>query len=120
MAFATDITETGFTAHMNSWGDTIAHQALLSWFAYPVGTPGICSGEVDIHDNAGVVTFDKKFNKPPRRVFVAINKLDTAKTGFCRFKVIHEAVSEMGMGVRIETWGNSELNTSGASYLAIE
>lgn len=120
-AFATDITTTGFTAHINSWGDSILHSTGISWFAYPFGTPGIRSGDVLVEkDLSDMVTFEKPFNKPPRRVLVALNKLETDVKGFCRFKVIHEAVSEEGMGVRFESWGDTIIHSAGAAYLAIE
>ena len=121
MAFATDITTTGFTVHINSWDDTRLFGAGISWFAYPEGFPGICSGSLlPVGGTSGVVKFEKKFAKPPRLVLAGLNKLDSDRHGRCSFKIVTEGVSEMGMGIRVEGWGDTVLHSAGVGYLAIE
>ncbi|KAF8436674.1 hypothetical protein BGX38DRAFT_1214242, partial [Terfezia claveryi] len=66
IAFATDISATGFTVHINTWHNTELYQAGISWFAYPSGYPGICSG--NMVGTSGVVRFERKFSKPPSAV----------------------------------------------------
>jgi len=121
MAFATDVTNGGFTAHINSWGDTTLYGAKISWFAYPAGYPGICGGTVLPEEGTcGVVEFEKKFTKPPTAVLVGLNKLESDKKSRCSFNIITEAVSEIGMGIRVEGFGDTVLHSAGVSYLAIE
>ncbi|KAF8453850.1 hypothetical protein BGX38DRAFT_1141376 [Terfezia claveryi] len=121
MTFATDVTRTGFTAHINSWGDTRLYGAGISWFAYPDGYPGICSGtvlpETGTYD---VVEFEKKFENTPTAVLVGLNKLESDKRGRCSFNIITEAVSEFGMGIRVEGFGNTVLHSAGVAYIVIE
>jgi len=118
IAFATDITEAGFTVHINSWDTTVLYQAGISWFAYPSGYPGICSG--NMVGTSAVVSFERKFAKPPKSVLVGLNKLDSDRHGRCSFNIVTEAVSEVGMGIRVEGWGDTFLHSAGVSYIAIE
>lgn len=121
MAFATDITPEGFNLHINTWGDSFLYAAAISWFAYPVDTPGICSGVLQpTKETAGIVRFDKPFTRPPRRILVALNKLEADCAFDCRFKIFHEAVTGRGMAVRVETWGNSKIHAVGVSYIVME
>jgi len=121
MAFATDITATGFTVHINSWGDTKLHGAAISWFAYPAGFPGICSGDMlPQKGTSGVVKFERKFAKPPTVVLVGLNKLESDRSGRCSFNISIDAVSEIGMGIRVEGWSDTVLHSAGVAYLAIE
>jgi len=121
MTFATDVTRAGFTAHINSWGDTKLHAAGISWFAYPDGYPGICSGTVlPDKGTSGVVEFEKEFTNPPTAVLVGLSKLESDKKARCSFNIITEAVSEVGMGIRVEGFGDTVLHSAGVSYIAIE
>jgi len=121
MTFATDVTRAGFTAHINSWGDTKLHAAGIFWFAYPVGYPGICSGSVlPGKGTSGVVEFEKEFTNSPTAVLVGLNKLESDKKGRCSFNIIAEAVSGVGMGIRVEGFGGTVLHSAGVSYIAIE
>lgn len=118
MTFATDVTRTGFTANINTWGDTKLYGAKISWFAYPARHPEICSGT--LQGTSGVVGFEKKFTRPPTTVLVGLNRLETDKSRRCSFNIVTEAVSEIGMGIRVEGFGDTVLCSAGVSYLAIE
>jgi len=121
MVFATDMTSGGFTAHINSWGGTKLYGAKISWFAYPAGYPGICGGTVLPEKGAcGVVEFEKKFTKPPTAVLVGLNKLESDKKSRCSFNIITEGVSEIGMGIRVDGFGDTVLHSAGVSYLVIQ
>lgn len=121
MTFATNVTRAGFTAHINSWGDTQLHGAGISWFAYPAGYPGICSGTVlPENGTSGVVEFEKKFKNSPTTVLVGLNKLDCDKKSRCSFNIITEAVSEVGLGIRVEGFSDTVLHSAGVTYIAIE
>ena len=121
MTFATDVTRTGFTAHINTWGDTMLYAAGISWFAYPDGYPGVCSGTVlPEKGTSGVVEFEKRFINTPATVLVGLSKLESDKKSRCSFNIIAEAVSEIGMGIRVECFGDTVLHSAGVAYIAIE
>lgn len=121
MATATNITTREFTVHVNTWGESTLTGAQVSWFAYPTGYPGICSGNLlPDHGRFGVVDFETKFASPPRAVLVGLNKLQTDKSQRCSFNIITEAVTEVSMGIRVEGWGDSIVHSAGVGYIAIE
>lgn len=121
MTFASGVTRTGFTAHIHSWGDTYLYAASISWFAYPDGYPGICSGTVlPETGTSDVVEFEKKFENTPTAVLVGLNKLESDHKSRCSFSIITEAVSEFGMGIRVEGFGDTVLHSAGVAYIAIE
>ena len=80
------------------------NSAEIQWFVYPADTSRICSGVLQpTHGTGGIVRFDQAFVTPPRRILVALNKLEMDKSSNCRFNIVHESVSEAGMIVRVET-----------------
>lgn len=46
--FATDVTEKGFTIHINAWRDSELFSAGVAWTAYPEGDPGVYSARLEI------------------------------------------------------------------------
>ena len=69
---------------------------------------------------SGVVRFDREFTKPPKTVLVGLNKLDSDRHGRCSFNIVTEAVSGVGMGIRVSGWGDTYLHSMGVSYIAME
>ena len=61
----------------------------------------------------------EEIRKAPTAVLVGLNKLESDKRGRCSFNIITEAVSEIGMGIRVEGFGDTVLHSAGISYLAI-
>ncbi|KAF8495844.1 hypothetical protein JB92DRAFT_2834690 [Gautieria morchelliformis] len=78
---ATDIDKTGFTAHINAWGDTFITGGYLYWFAHPSDRKGVVSGDVTLMD-----TFRSKgktywpsgaFSRKPRICFVGLRYINS-------------------------------------------
>lgn len=45
--YATDVTETGFILHLDTWGDSKILTAGASWVAFPGDDKSICTGRLD-------------------------------------------------------------------------
>lgn len=119
---AIKITPTGFTAKILAWGHIDMYNFGISWFAYPLDTPGIRSGNAYLTDGTmGVVSFNEPFSNTPRRVLVGLNSfyIPNHDVSTC-IDIIYEAVSERGMGVRVENHENSKIKSAGVAYIAME
>lgn len=49
-SFATHVTSTGFTMHIDSWSDTKLYSAMASWVAYPANRQRVASGSFSTLD----------------------------------------------------------------------
>lgn len=130
-ASASDISSTGFTLHIDSFGDTILFGAGASWIAYPIGKAGVASGtcrtdsklpprtnEQEATGYDGEAKFMTNFNTIPR-VFVAFNMLSVSWREFLKVNVAIESINEVGMIWRINAWDGTRLDAAEASYIAI-
>lgn len=126
--FATDVTTTGFTLHIDTWSDTKLMWTMASWMAYPTDRPGVASGSFSTRDirssgqpqvyNSAFEPFASGvFEKPPR-VFLALNSLEIDHGQNLRLKVSADNVSAAGMTWHLDTWLNTTLLSAGASYIA--
>jgi hypothetical protein len=128
-AHATDITKDGFKLNVETWGDTVLHKATASWIAHPSTRSNITSGNfntMDVrawdkpqHENEKSITFDKKFERPPR-VLIAFNWFDCSNQANFRMKTLTKDVTEKGMTAKIESWFDTVMYSAGVSYLAIQ
>ncbi|MCJ1315929.1 hypothetical protein MMC15_001249 [Xylographa vitiligo] len=83
--YSTDIDKSGFTIHIDSWAVTTFYSGIVTWLAYPAGTPSVASGRFstsDIRpwdqprsDNSGTKNWGIQFSKVPK-VFKALDQLD--------------------------------------------
>lgn len=128
-SYATDVTATGFTIHIDSWCDSRLHSAMASWVAYPADRPGIASGNVSTDDirswaqpqvyNSAFRAFDAGvFEKPPR-VFIALNALNIDRKHNMRLHLEVNNVSAAGMTWHLNAWDETILYSAGASYIAL-
>jgi len=129
-AHATDITTTGFTIHIDSWGDTQLLSGKASWVAFPTGKTGVLSGICDIRDSMvepdpenetfqGKIAFDDGIFLATPHVLIAFNTLDVDNDLQLRLNITTEDVSRSGMIWRIKTWGGTRLKSAKASYIAL-
>lgn len=126
--FATNVTATGFTIHIDTWDDTRLFSGSASWVAYTTGRSGVASGcfsTIDIRSprqeqayNSAFEAFEKGvFEKPPK-VFLALNALDIDRRATMRLMVKADNVSASGMWWHLDSWRDSSMYYAGASYIA--
>lgn len=128
-AYATAITPQGFTAHLDSWSDSILHGAAMCWVAFPKNKKHVASGSFNTSDvrswsnpkpkNSALAKFKEGvFDKKPT-VLVALNMLDMAGNADLRVEVDVDRVDKQGFRWRLDTWGDSTLYAAGASWIAL-
>ncbi|KAL0635216.1 hypothetical protein Q9L58_005862 [Maublancomyces gigas] len=126
--FATNVTATGFTIHIDTWADTKLYAAMASWVAYPTDRSGVASGcfsTLDIRSPGQEQAFNSAFEsfgtgvfeKPPK-LFLALNALDIDCRATMRLLVKADNVSATGMTWHLNSWRDSSLYSAGASYIA--
>lgn len=128
-AFATNITKSGFTIHLDAWGDSILYSGITSWVAYPATKPGVASGHIRACStrpsepapghNSGFEEFGPStFNSQPR-VMLALDSFDLCNKHPMRVAAEVSEVSQAGMRWSINTSLDSVLYSAGASYIAL-
>lgn len=129
-AFATDITENGFTIHIDTWADSILYGASATWVAYEADLPKIISGTASTMEirpwdspqmyNRGFVEFPEGvFEKTPR-VFAGVSSFDISSRKNFRLRVGAETVNRLGMYWKADSWRDTIQYSSGLSYVAME
>lgn len=127
--YATNITATSFTIHIDTWCDSVLYSAAASWIAYPADKENISSGSFNTMDvrrcdspqpqNSGYVKFgNNTFSKPPRTI-MAINWIDISNKQNLRLEVKASAVTATGMTWHMNSWAGTTLYSAGASYIAL-
>lgn len=124
-AYITDVDTNGFTAHIDTWGDTIMYQAGLTWLAYPADHPCFTSGSFSTEDvrpwdrpqldNTGSVIFDKGFSTTPK-VAMALTGFDYDHTKNLRARLSTSAVNQSGISWHLQAWSDSVMYRASASY----
>lgn len=127
--YTTDVTATSCTIHIESWGDTILNFATATWVAYPADKPNIASGRFSTNDvrpsdhpqlyNNAYVGFKSNVFTSPPRVLMAINSLEFTDSHDLRVLVKASSVSAAGMTWHIDSWADTNLYSTGASYIAL-
>jgi len=128
-ATTSDIDSTGFTAHLDAWGDSIKYQAAMTWVAYPTNLPGITSGSVNVqdirpwhepqHDNSGTAKFDRTFKGTPE-VTMGLNSIDYEHSNNLRWKCSATNISQSQFTWNLQAWFDSVHYSSGATCIAWE
>ncbi|KAG8845810.1 hypothetical protein FRB96_002269 [Tulasnella sp. 330] len=127
--YADNITKTGFTLHIDTWGDTILYTGTATWIAHPANRTNIASGTyntMDVRpwnqprvDNSGHASFGKTFQKNPL-VLTALNWLDIGNTANLRIRALKSNITATGFTWNLDSWGDTTLFSAGASYLAVQ
>lgn len=128
-AYATNVTRDGFTAHIDTWGDSIMNGAAMCWIAFPKNKPYVQSGSFGTGDvrswsnpkpkNSARVGFEDGVFKKAPTVLVALNALDMAGNSDLRISVDADDVTEEGFRWHLDTWDDSTLYSAGASWIAL-
>ncbi|KAM6504666.1 hypothetical protein FSOLCH5_015170 [Fusarium solani] len=125
--YPTNIDKAGFTIHADSWGDSILYGAGVTWLAYPANQPGVTSGKFSTQDvrpwnnpqaeNSGIFHFPTAFSKTPK-VIMAIDMLDYDHSRNLRLRLSTSAVTNTGITWHLQSWWDSIMYRSGASFFA--
>ena len=128
-AYASDVTSKGFTAHVDTWADSVMNGAGCCWIAFPQGKARVANGSFSTGDvrswsdprpkNSATVRFKEgTFGQPPT-VLVAINMLDMAGNADLRVGVDVDQVTKDGFRWHLDTWEDSTMYAAGASWIAL-
>ncbi|EON69321.1 hypothetical protein W97_08581 [Coniosporium apollinis CBS 100218] len=130
-AHATRIGEQGFTAHLDTWGNTRMAGAAMCWIAFPRGKKGVATGSFSTSDvrlwskpwaeNSGTIKFadaGQRFGVVPT-VLVALNGFDIRGDADLRVKVYVDEVTKEGFRWHLNTWGDTTLYSASASWIAL-
>jgi hypothetical protein len=128
---ASGVDVSGFTLHVETWGDTIMYAVQACWIAYPEDREHIFSASVNTMDlQVGAVTKPQfqqsnrdimfgtvEFWKNPS-VFVALNFLDVDCNANLRVNAYVDGVSRTGLVCHIDSWSDTVLYAAGVSIIA--
>lgn len=125
--YPSEIDRNGFTIHAETWADSILYSAGVTWLAFPSNQPGVTCGTFSTDDirsssnlqanNSGMYKFSTKFNKTPN-IIVAFDYLDYTCDRNLRARVSTSEITKTGFKWHLESWADSVMHGSGASFIA--
>jgi hypothetical protein len=123
--YATHITPTDFTIHIDIPDSKYLHEAIAYWIAYPTGKTGVTSGRFCRHgmrdhnqECQGQLTFRAPFRSAPR-VSCGITSFNVSRNSALRIETGVSDITQDGMQCLIKTWCETKLNYAEVSYLAL-
>jgi hypothetical protein len=127
--YATNVSGTGFTIHIESWHNTVVYGASAGWIAYPENlthvfsgasnTMEVCSKVAPQHMVNKRITFDGiEFHEQPN-VFMAINYIDVYNSNCLRLRAFPSTITTTGMDWNIESWISPNIHHAGISYICV-
>jgi hypothetical protein len=129
-ASATQITPSGFSLSITTWGDSLLYSAGVSWIAYPADKPSMASGTFNTLDvrpwdqprpgTSGQVGFAGAHFSSSPRVLLGLNSIDADCAYNLRIRLAADRICSTGMNWHIDSWADTRLYSAGASYLALE
>ncbi|KAF2837749.1 hypothetical protein M501DRAFT_936647 [Patellaria atrata CBS 101060] len=128
-ARATNVSTTGFTAHLDTWGDSTFSGAGLTWIAFPKTKPKVASGTIGTsevrsffstpeQENFGEVAFAQPFLGKPT-VLIALNMFDIKGGTDLRIKVEAVKITKKGFKWGLHTWEDTKMVAASASWIAL-
>ena len=125
--YPSDIDAKGFTIHADACLNTVLYSTGITWLAYPADQPGVASGTFNTHDvrppphpqadNWGVFRFPTAFSTTPK-VIMAIDSFDYCHHKNLRLHLSMPSVTSTDMTWRLQSWADSTMYSSGASFFA--
>jgi hypothetical protein len=130
--WATDITTTGFVAHIGCWENTKMWCGGMTWIAYPANKAGVCSGSDNSNNyralnppqllNGRAISFpsSKSFTKIPT-VMLALNYVDFGLNiaQGSRINSYADNITGTGLTWHADSWYDTTVNAVGISYIAL-
>ena len=127
--YATNISSTGFTIHIESWHTTVAYGAAAGWIAHPENlthvfsgtsnTMEVCSRVAPQHKVNKRITFNRTGFREPPNVFMAINYIDVYNSNSLRLRAFPSSITTTGMDWNIESWISPNIHHAGISYICV-
>ncbi|KAI5837210.1 hypothetical protein DFP73DRAFT_568705 [Morchella snyderi] len=128
-SFASDVTATGFTIHIETWGDSELVAGGASWIAYPGEKADVCSGSFNTMDvrswdnpspnTSGPIEFAENMFSTNPRVVLGINSLDAGCEGGLRLELMGTDISSKGMTWNLNSWKDTTMYSAGGTYIAL-
>lgn len=125
--YSSKITETYFEISIDTWAGTSLYQASCAWMEIGANHPQFQFGTystLEDHawydyrvENIRNVIFSRPYTTPPR-VVVWLSSIDMGYDHDWRVKAYATHVTAEGFTIHIDTWGDSELHTAAASWVA--
>jgi serine/threonine protein kinase len=125
--YATDISQTGFTLHIDTWEDSILYSAGVTWIAYSADNLDIASGTFGTSDirpwdhpqpsNSKAISFSHSFGTAPR-VTVALSSIDIGHRTNLRISATTSSVTPTGMTWHLDSWSDTILYAARGTYIA--
>ncbi|KAI4254623.1 MAG: hypothetical protein L6R42_007119 [Xanthoria sp. 1 TBL-2021] len=126
-SYVTDVDTKGFTAHIDSWADTVMYQAAITWLAYPANQPNVASGTFSTDDirpankpqpeNSATVKFAKKFENTPK-LAMALSGFDYGNNRNLRLRLSTSGVTAEAVTWHLQSWADSVMYRASAAYFA--
>ncbi|CAL8581163.1 hypothetical protein XPA_006866 [Xanthoria parietina] len=126
-SYVTDVDPKGFTAHIDSWDDTVMYQAAITWIAYPANQANVASGTFSTDDirpankpqpeNSATVKFAKKFGETPK-LAMALSGFDYGCNRNLRLRLSTSGVTAEAVTWHLQSWGDSVMYRASAAYFA--
>jgi hypothetical protein len=130
-AYPSDISTSGFTIHIDTWADTILYSAEASWIAFTDSgdSAKIYGGTGDTQQyrnwspaqltNGAKIDFPAKmFDRLPKTLLLAVNRLDIDCRRNLRFKAYADTISEAGFKWHVDAWADTLCYGAGISFVA--
>ena len=127
IAKAENITKEGFTASLNTWGDSILYSAGASWFELAPGYLEFQSGEFSTEEDhpenkpqmetSRRIYFSRPFITPPK-VIVFLKQFELDKNGGWRVRTKVSDIDANGFNIHIDGWAGSILYSAVAGWIA--
>ncbi|KAI4255879.1 MAG: hypothetical protein L6R42_006513 [Xanthoria sp. 1 TBL-2021] len=126
-SYVTDVDTKGFTAHIDSWDDTVMYQAAITWLAYPANQANVASGTFSTDDirpankpqseNSATVKFAKKFENTPK-LAMALSGFDYGNNRNLRLRLSTSGVTAEAVTWHLQSWADSVMYRASAAYFA--
>ena len=122
-----DVTTNSVKIDLESWGDTVQSSAGCSWLSIPKDDPDLQFGHFNTMDDhpwtqpkkstTRTISFARPYSAPPN-VVVWLESGDTGGAQNCRIVTKAENVTANGFTIHIDTWSDTKIWSSGASWFA--
>jgi hypothetical protein len=127
-AAASGIDGNGFTAALNSWGDSVLYSAASTWLAVAAGDPAFQIGQFNTMEDhpwnqpkmqtSRRITFARPYPGGTPHVVVWLNELDITGPQNVRVNAYVSDVDAAGFTVHIDAWADTVIYSAGVTWIA--
>ncbi|KAG8903016.1 hypothetical protein FRB99_003823 [Tulasnella sp. 403] len=126
-AYTSNVSKSGFTAHVDSWADTTLHTGGFSYLILsPAHLEYECGQFSTLEDHTSTdpqvqtsrrINFSRPFATPPK-IIAFFTRLDLGSETSWRAKTYTSEVDARGFTIHIDTWGDTTLYSATAGWVA--